>query len=88
MANIKQQKKRIITNELRRVRNMSFRSRMRTMVKQAEEALESKDVEKIKAALPQALSAIDRAASKGIIHRNNAGRKKSSLQHRAAALQA
>jgi len=88
MANIKQQKKRILTNELRRVRNMSFRSRMKTFIKQAEDALESKDLAKVQATLPQAISAIDRAVSKGIIHRNNAGRKKSSLQHRAAAIQA
>ncbi len=88
MANIKQQKKRIITNELRRVRNMSIRTRMRTLVKQAEEALESKDAEKIKKVVPRALSAIDRAASKGVIHRNNAGRKKSSIQRRVSSIQA
>ncbi|MCF6287201.1 MAG: 30S ribosomal protein S20 [Candidatus Hydrogenedentes bacterium] len=86
MANIKSQKKRILTNEKSRQRNMAVRSKMKTLVKYAMSALESKDAEKIKATLPAALSSIDRAASKGVIHANNAARKKSSLQHRAAAL--
>jgi len=82
MANIKSQKKRILTNERRRVRNMAVRSRMRTMIKNAMAAVESKDQEKIKAIVPQALSVIDRAASKGVIHRNAAARKKSMIQSR------
>lgn len=87
MANIKSQKKRVLTNELARVRNMGVRSKMKTLVKQAMAALESKDAEKIKAAVPQALSAIDRAASKGVIHRNTAARKKSHIQSRVGAAQ-
>ena len=87
MANIKSQKKRILTDEARRVRNMSVRSRMKTMIKNALSALESKDSEKVQTALPAALSAIDRAATKGVIHRNAAARKKSALQHRAHASQ-
>ncbi|MBX3177505.1 MAG: 30S ribosomal protein S20 [Candidatus Hydrogenedentes bacterium] len=84
MANIKSQKKRILTNEKARQRNMAVRSRMRTMIKGALTAIESQDAEKIKAAVPAALSAIDRAAAKGVIHRNSAARKKSSIQHRVA----
>ena len=86
MANIKSQKKRILTNEKSRQRNMAVRSRMRTMIKHALTAIEAKDAEQVKTAVPAALSAIDRAASKGVIHANNAARKKSSIQHRAAAL--
>ncbi len=86
MANIKSQKKRILTNEKARQRNMAIRSRMRTMIKQALAAIDAKDAEQIKTAVPTALSAIDRAASKGVIHANNAARKKSSIQHRAAAV--
>tara|TARA_R110001592_G_scaffold157729_2_gene388611 strand:- start:96 stop:356 length:261 start_codon:yes stop_codon:yes gene_type:complete len=86
MANIKSQKKRNLTNEKSRQRNMAVRSRMKTMIKHALTAIESKDADQIKTAVPTALSAIDRAASKGVIHNNNAARKKSTLQHRAAAI--
>jgi small subunit ribosomal protein S20 len=86
MANIKSQKKRIITNEKNRQRNMAVRSKMKTIMKKADAAIEAKDAEALKAALPEALSEIDRAASKGVIHPNSAARKKSNLQHRAAAL--
>jgi len=85
MANIKSQIKRIRQDQKRRMRNMAVRSRMRTMIKSALTAIEAKDEEKIKTALPAALSAIDRAATRGVIHRNAAARKKSTLQHRAAS---
>ena len=83
MANIKSQKKRIITNEKRRQRNVAVRSRMKTVIKQAMTAIEAKDEAAKKTALPAAISAIDRAESKGVIHANSAGRKKAML-HRAA----
>jgi small subunit ribosomal protein S20 len=86
MPNIKAKKKNILTSEKRRVRNMSVRSRMKTMVKHAETAVEQKDAEGLKKALPEALSSIDRAASRGVIHRNSAARKKSSLQLRATSI--
>lgn len=84
MANIKSQKKRILTNEKARQRNQHFRSHMRTMIKKALAALESKDAGVASTAVRDAISAIDRACSKGVIHRNSAARKKSELQHRAA----
>ncbi|MBW7865503.1 MAG: 30S ribosomal protein S20 [Candidatus Hydrogenedentes bacterium] len=86
MANIKSQKKRIRTNEESRQRNMAVRSRMKTMVKSAMSAIESADAEALKKAVPAALSEIDRAAAKGVIHRNSAARKKSSIQTRVARL--
>ncbi len=86
MAKIKSQKKRIETNELSRQRNIAVRSRVKTTTKQAMSALESKDAEKVKATLNAALSEIDRATAKGVIHKNAAARKKSSLQRRAASL--
>jgi small subunit ribosomal protein S20 len=86
MANIKSQKKRIITNEKRRQRNVAVKSRLRSYMKLALAAIEAKDMEQVKAVLPQALSEIDRAASKGVIHPNSAARKKSTLQRQAAAL--
>lgn len=85
MANIKSQKKRIKTNELRRQRNAAVKSRMKTFIKQAMTAIESKDAEAIRKVIPAALSEIDRAASKGVIHRNSAARKKSTLQRGAGA---
>jgi small subunit ribosomal protein S20 len=85
MANIKQQKKRNRKNEEQRQRNMTIRSRMRTYLKNADSAIEAKDPEKIKSTLQEALSQVDRAATKGVIHRNSAARKKSSLERRAAA---
>lgn len=88
MANIKSQKKRNLTNEKSRQRNMAARSRMKTMIKGALTAIEAKDAEKIKVAVPAALSAIDRAASKGVIHANSAARKKSSIQHRLSVASA
>jgi len=80
MANIKSQKKRIGTNEIARQRNMAVRSRMKTMVKQAMTAIEANDAAQLKTAVSEALAAIDRAASKGVIHRNAAARKKSTIQ--------
>jgi small subunit ribosomal protein S20 len=86
MAKIKSAKKRIITSEAARQRNVAVKSRMKTHVKQAMAAIEAKDAEKVKALLPEALAEIDRAASKGVIHPNSASRRKSTLQRNAAAL--
>jgi len=86
MANIKSAKKRVVTNELRRQRNVAVKSRLKTHLKNTLTALESKDVAQVKSLLPEALSEIDRAASKGVIHRNSAARKKSMLQRRAKSL--
>jgi small subunit ribosomal protein S20 len=88
MANIKSQKKRIVTNEKARQRNIAVRSRMRTIIKQAREALETKDAAQIAPAIKAAVSEIDRAAAKGVIHRNSAARKKSELQTLAHGAQA
>ncbi|MBI2422851.1 MAG: 30S ribosomal protein S20 [Candidatus Hydrogenedentes bacterium] len=86
MANIKSQKKRILTNEKARQRNIAVRSRMRTVIKAAQKAIDDKNIEILKTVLPEALSVIDRAATKGVIHPKTAARKKSHLQHNAAAL--
>lgn len=86
MANIKSAIKRIRTNERNRQRNTAVKSRMKTYLKNAMLALEAKDAEKVKQALPVALAEIDKAASKGVIHPNSAARKKSMLQRRASSL--
>ncbi len=87
MAHTKQMKKRIRQNERLRVRNMAVNSRVKTYVKLATAAMEAKDQAAMKAAIPAALTEIDRAAKKGVIHKNSAARKKSSLQRKAAAIQ-
>jgi len=83
MPNIKSQKKRVLTNERNRQRNIATKSRLRTYVKNAMEAIEAKNEDQVKALLPDTLSEIDRAAADGIIHPNTAARKKSFLQRQA-----
>jgi len=86
MANIKSQKKRNLQNERDRQRSMSIRSRVRTLIKQAEEATHKPEEAASKETVKAALSAIDRACTKGVIHRNAAARKKSELQSRMQGL--
>jgi len=84
LANIKSAIKRIRQSEKRRVRNRAVRSRMRTYVKQANTAIvrgEEDAVEAVRAAI----SELDRAAKKGIIHSNNAARRKSRLMKKLNA---
>lgn len=83
MANIKSQKKRILTNEIARKRNTSARSQLKTLSKNTDAAIEAKDAEKINLYLPQVLRVIDRAAKNGVIHAKSAGRKKSHFQTQA-----
>jgi small subunit ribosomal protein S20 len=86
MPNTKTAKARDITNERNRKRNIAIKSKMKTHVKETGLALDAKNAETVKATLAKALSEIDRAAAKGVLHPNSAGRKKSTLQRRAAAL--
>lgn len=84
MPNTKTAKARDITNERNRRRNVAIKSKMRTYVKEAAQPLSAKNLDDAK--LRKALSEIDRAAAKGVIHRNAAARKKSTLQRLAAGL--
>jgi small subunit ribosomal protein S20 len=86
MANIKSQKKRNRTNELARQRNASVKSKVKTLVKHAEDAIEAKDADRIGSTVKAAVAEIDKAASKGVIHQNSAARKKSTLQRKALAV--
>ena len=79
MANSKSSKKRILINETKRLRNRPYRSAARTYVKKAEVAIKAGDQDAATTAVGEALSMLDRVASKGIIHRNNAARRKSRL---------
>ena len=85
MANIKSQIKRNRQNENRRLRNRNLRGSARSAVNQARAAFEENAPE-TKEAVLRAISALDKAAEKGIIHKNNAARRKGRLMKRLAAL--
>lgn len=87
MANIKSQIKRIRQNEKRRLRNRYFKGRARSFVKKARLSIQRASLEEAIQATRLAVSALDKAAEKGILHKNNAARRKSRLMKRLAALQ-
>ena len=79
MANIKSQQKRILTNERRRLRNQSVKSSLRTAVRGFREAIDAGEKEKAAELLVTTNRKLDKAASKGVIHKNQAANKKSAL---------
>jgi small subunit ribosomal protein S20 len=82
LANTKSALKAVRQSERRRVRNRVIRSRTRTYVKKARVAIvNSEPLPETEEALRQAISALDRAVTKGVIHRNNAARRKARLMH-------
>ena len=86
MANIKSQIKRIKTNEKARQRNKAVRSSLKTAVRKFREAAAAGNKETATAALVSASRQLDKAASKGVIHSNQAANKKSAMAKQAAAL--
>jgi len=78
--------KRIRQNEKRRLRNQAWRTRIKTVVKKVEELIVKNDKESVKTALNEAIKVINRAASKGIIHKNAASRKISKLMRKLATV--
>jgi len=85
LANIKSQIKRNKQNEKRRLRNRNTRGSSRSAVNQARAALEANSPE-LKETVLKAISALDKAAEKGVIHKNNAARRKSRLMKKLASL--
>ena len=85
MANIKSQIKRNRQNEKRRIRNKAVRSEIKTRTKNAVAAAES-GAETTAADLRTAIKRIDKAAAKGVIHKNQAANRKSKLMRRIASL--
>jgi small subunit ribosomal protein S20 len=79
VANIKSQEKRIRTNERARLRNQSVKSSLRTAVRAFREAAETGDKEKAAELLVSTSRKLDKAAGKGVIHKNQAANKKSAL---------
>ena len=86
MANIKSQKKRIRTNEKARLRNKDVKSSVKTAVRKFREAADAGDAAAATALAREATRALDKAASKGVIHKNQAANRKSSISKRAATL--
>ena len=79
MANIKSQKKRILTNEKARLRNNAVKSELKTAIRAVNTAVESTDKDAATAALVAAGRKLDKAVSKGVIHKNQAANKKSAM---------
>lgn len=88
MANIKSQIKRNRQNDKRRLRNRTFRGSARAAVIKAKEAIQTGIDDTSKAAVIDAISHLDKAAEKGVIHKNNAARRKSRLMKALAAASA
>ncbi|NSL50267.1 30S ribosomal protein S20 [Calidifontibacillus erzurumensis] len=87
MPNIKSAIKRVKVSESRRAHNMSIKSDMRTAIKKVEALLVNNDIENAKSALLTASRKLDKAARKGLIHKNAAARQKSRLAKKLNALQ-
>ena len=88
MANLESSKKRIKTNIRRQERNVSAKTAIKTAVKKVEQAIAEGDLEAAQASFSEAVSALDSAATKGIIKKNAASRKKSQLAKKLNAIQA
>ena len=86
MANIKSQIKRNLTNEKARLRNRAVKSELKTAVRATREAVVAGDAAKAQERLRVANRKLDKAVSKGVLHKNNAANKKSSLAQQVAAL--
>ena len=79
MANIKSAKKRILVNETKAARNKAIRSKVKTAIKKVDAAVAAGDKAAAQAALTVAITEIEKAATKGVYHKNNAARKVSRV---------
>ena len=86
MANIKSQLKRIKTNRVATERNKAVKSELKTWIRKFREAAESGNADQAKEALKVASTKLDKAVSKGVIHKNQAANKKSAMARKAASL--
>ncbi len=86
MANIKSARKRIRTNERKRNFNVMYRSQVKTLVRRAEHTLRTNQPSE--AAIQEAITVLDKAATKGVLHPNNAARRKSRLMKKFNQVQA
>ena len=88
MANIKSQKKRILTNEKARQRNVAVKSELKTAIRAVDKAVAAGEQDAAVEALRTASRKLDKAASKGVIHKNNAANRKSGIAARVKSLSA
>lgn len=88
MPNIKSAKKRVLVTEKKNSQNKMIKSAVKTAIKKYNAALAAGDVAEAEKLLPETVSIIDSAVSKGIIHKNNAANKKSALAKNLNALKA
>ena len=86
MANIKSQVKRILTNKKATERNRAVKSELKTAIRAAREATATGDKQAASAAVSAANRKLDKAVSKGVIHKNQAANRKSALAKKAAGL--
>lgn len=86
MANIKSQIKRIGTNRKATLRNKAYKAELRTAIRRVREAVAEGDQAKAQTALQHATKKLDKAVSKGVIHKNQAANRKSAIAKQVAAL--
>ena len=86
MANIKSQIKRNKQNEKKRLRNRVYRGSTRRYIAKARTALETGELATAEAKVNEAIKALDKAAQKGVLHKNNAARRKGRLMKKLSAL--
>lgn len=86
VANIKSQIKRIKTNEKARQRNKAVKSSLKTAIRKAREVVAAGDTQKAEELTREASRKLDKAVSKGVIHKNQAANKKSALASKASSL--
>lgn len=86
VANIKSQIKRIKTNQVRTERNKAVKSELRTWIRKFRAAADSGDAAAAKEAMATASRKLDKAVSKGVLHKNQAANKKSAMAKKAASL--
>jgi small subunit ribosomal protein S20 len=87
VANIKSQKKRVLTNAKAHERNKAVKSEIKTAVKKVDTAVASGDADAAKTAAQHASRLLDRAATKGVIHKNQAANRKSGIMKSASEVQ-
>ena len=86
MPNITSAKKRMRQNDVRRVRNRTRRSRLRSSLRTLDEAIDAGDLDVVRQCWQETQALLDRTAQVGVIHRNQAARKKARLQRRIQQL--
>ena len=84
---LKSSQKRERQNEKNRLRNRSYKSKARTMIRKAFLAMEEGNLDTAKVATAEAIQSLDKAAAKGVIHKNNASRRKSRLMARLSVME-